>query len=200
MFQTSYEYQRELESHMMKNTEWGAVVYLSHSHYGTNGEITQNGQFITGYANSGSAYNTEIGYTASTTGNITGIYDMSGGSWDLVMGYTKTSTVEGSASEITNKYPDFFTNPNWSKYYDSYNSTSYTSYSNRILGDATGEMGPFGENLLSSWNTTSYFASSESPWFNRGGLAGTSRTGIAFFSCYTGNQLDSSAFRLVLAP
>ncbi len=31
-------------------------------------------------------YNTETGYLASTTGNITGIYDMSGGSWEYVMG------------------------------------------------------------------------------------------------------------------
>ena len=29
-------YQRELDSHMMKNTEWGAVAYLSHSIYGIN--------------------------------------------------------------------------------------------------------------------------------------------------------------------
>ena len=33
-FKTSYDYNRELDSHMMKNTEWGAVAYLSHSKYG----------------------------------------------------------------------------------------------------------------------------------------------------------------------
>ena len=31
-------------------------------------------------------YNSEKGYLASTTGNITGIYDMSGGAWEYVMG------------------------------------------------------------------------------------------------------------------
>ena len=30
------------DSHMMKNMEWGAVTYLSHSKYGINGEITLN--------------------------------------------------------------------------------------------------------------------------------------------------------------
>ena len=34
-FYTSYNYQRELDSHMMKNTEWGAVAYLQHSTYGS---------------------------------------------------------------------------------------------------------------------------------------------------------------------
>ncbi len=33
-FYTSYNYQRDLESHMMKNTEWGAVAYLTQSIYG----------------------------------------------------------------------------------------------------------------------------------------------------------------------
>ena len=33
-FYTSYNYKRELESHMMKNTEWGAVAYLTQSQYG----------------------------------------------------------------------------------------------------------------------------------------------------------------------
>ena len=33
-FYTSYNYKRDLESHMMKNTEWGAVAYLTQSKYG----------------------------------------------------------------------------------------------------------------------------------------------------------------------
>ncbi len=58
-FYTSYEYKRDLESHMMKNTEWGAVAYLTNSKYGRcneeNGEtkceevrINNNGSYITG--------------------------------------------------------------------------------------------------------------------------------------------------------
>ena len=33
-------------------------------------------------------YNTTIGVTASTTGNITGVYDMSGGAREYVAGYS----------------------------------------------------------------------------------------------------------------
>ncbi|MBO5095676.1 MAG: prepilin-type N-terminal cleavage/methylation domain-containing protein, partial [Bacilli bacterium] len=42
IFETAYNYDRSLDSHMMKNTEWGAVAYLSHSKYGINQEIRIN--------------------------------------------------------------------------------------------------------------------------------------------------------------
>ena len=98
-FKAMYNYNRGLDSHMMKNTEWGAVAYLSHSKYGinTNLRINNNSNYLTGYAantqyalasaTNNSAYNTPVGYLASTTGNISGIYDMSGGSWEYVAGY-----------------------------------------------------------------------------------------------------------------
>ncbi len=49
-FMSSYNYARSLESHMMKNTEWGAVAYLSHSIYGLGSEvrINNNSDFKTG--------------------------------------------------------------------------------------------------------------------------------------------------------
>ncbi len=52
IFETSYNYKRNLDSHMMKNTEWGAVAYLSHSKYGINTEINinNNSSFKTGYS------------------------------------------------------------------------------------------------------------------------------------------------------
>ena len=48
----SYNYQRELDSHLLKNTEWGAVAYLSHSAYGISASIRINNHSdnITGYA------------------------------------------------------------------------------------------------------------------------------------------------------
>ncbi len=56
-FYTSYNYQRELESHLMKNSEWGAVAYLAQSKYGTckDGKCTEvrinnSASFVTGYS------------------------------------------------------------------------------------------------------------------------------------------------------
>ena len=226
-FTVSYNYKRELESHMMKNTEWGAVAYLSHSIYGINGEIrlNNNSDFLTGYAattenGSGSTtnvtmWNTPTGYLASTTGNITGIYDMSGGAWEYVMGVMKdangnlmsgldstwSSGFNGTlydGSSYTNgiDFPD-------SKYYDVYNYGELTSYSNRILGDATGEMGPFqykNYKFLSSWyNDEAWFVNSSYPWFNRGGsFSSGSGAGAFYFVNNYGHANSGISFRLVL--
>ena len=75
-----------LETSMMKNSEWNAVAILSQSIYGrcpsdsTCLEVAlNNNNFITGSATVGSTYNSEEGVKASTTMNITGVYDMNGG-------------------------------------------------------------------------------------------------------------------------
>jgi len=85
-----------LDTHMMKNNEWAAVLYLSQSIYGRCISSTEcvsisstniNQDVITGYGNgSTAAYNTTLGMDASTTGNIYGVYDMNGVSSENVMG------------------------------------------------------------------------------------------------------------------
>ncbi len=155
-FKTAYDYNRDLDSHMMKNIEWGAVAYLSHSLYGIGKEvnINNNNQFKTGYSavigtdqssytgtigNTSDitlSYNTSTGYLASTTGNITGVYDMSGDSNEYMAAYSPTST--GDASGFTEEEL-----AKYDAYFDKYLDATVTSYSKRILGDATGEMGPF---------------------------------------------------------
>ena len=224
IFETSYNYLRENDSHMMKNTEWGAVAYLSHSKYGINDSIriNNNSLRLTGYSSTNTPtcgwtnsnedcnkyggtedisqkYNTEIGYLASTTGNISGIYDMSGGSHEYV-----AATVEGNFENLSNYN---------TKYLDVYSKNlSSTSFQYRILGDATGEMGPFtllkstgsdGEKIskVSSWyennctflNSTSYFRRGGD--FNNGVLAG-----IFNFDINTGDNYNSTGFRIVLTP
>ena len=208
IFKTAYNYYRELDSHMMKNTEWGAVAYLSHSKYGINTEvrINNNSSFLTGYAStdetdqsfypgeSGTTadvtlpYNT--GYKASTTGNITGIYDMSGGAWEYVAGYMPSpNDYSGfTESELTT----------YSKYLDLYPINSDISYNNRILGDATGEMGPFYNNR--NWyKDHSLFIISIYPWFHRGGLYARGIIAGQFnFNRDTGDISNSNGSRLVL--
>ena len=41
-FFTSYHYQRNLDSHMIKNSEWGSVSYLQHSKYGSQTSVRFN--------------------------------------------------------------------------------------------------------------------------------------------------------------
>jgi len=240
MFKNSYDYQRNLDSHMMKNTEWGSVAYLQHSTYGSQASvrINNNKVYITGYAATeeptlgysstsvdGNRYeSTNLGtdgthtlnylnpnsVVASTTNNYSGIYDMSGGAWNYVMGYTTGATTVGGSSDITSLYSNFFSDTSYSKYWDKYTSTTYTNYNNRILGDATGEMGPFGSEkdpdnntrIKSSWyKNFVYFANSSKPWFERGGdwNDGTA-AGVFSFNRDSGGASAYISYRVVLAP
>ena len=240
MFKNSYDYKRDLDSHMMKNTEWGAVAYLQHSAYGSQASvrINNNESYITGYASTTEptkGYNgasidgnrheaTSIGvdgtYTvnylnnnssvASTTGNKTGIYDMSGGAWEYVAGYTTGASTVGGSSGITSLYPNFFSDSTYTKYWDKYTSTTNTNYNYRLLGDATGEMGPFasetdpdgGSRYKSSWyGDYANFVYSSYPWFLRGGhWSHGSASGAFAFSYYTGGSHTNYSFRVVLSP
>ena len=241
MFKNSYDYKRDLDSHMMKNTEWGAVAYLQHSKYGsmTSVRINNNSANITGYA---ATVEPTLGYAggtstagnriestvlgvdatysvnylnsksivASTTNNYSGIYDISGGAWEYVMGYTTGATTVGGTSGITSLYPNFFSDSAYSKYWDKYTSTERTDYNNRILGDATGEMGPFGSEKDSDNNTRyksswykdhAWFANSSGNLLLRGGgwHDGTS-TGVFAFNGNSGGTNTNISFHIVLAP
>ena len=147
---------------------------------------------------------------SSTTENYTGVYDMSGGAWEYVMGYTTGASTVGGSSSITSLYSNFFTDTTYTKYWDKYTSTVQTNYNNRILGDATGEMGPFGSEkdpdgvtrYKSSWyKDFAYFAHSSTPWFDRGGLWDSGTNGGSFaFHVHTGGVVTYIGFRIVLTP
>ena len=95
------------DSHLMKNSEWGTIVYLGESKYGLDGEnirinnvnVEDNINFVyamTGYAaktedekdtkinNNVYKWTTKDGTVASNTGTIYGVYDMSGGVWERI--------------------------------------------------------------------------------------------------------------------
>lgn len=241
----SYNYKRNLDSHMIKNTEWGAIAYLQHSFYGSQTQIRLNNtdSHLTGYAansaptcgytgkketcigycendSCSSAYNTEIGYLASTTGNISGVYDMSGGDWEYVMLFTKNSenkilvgknsTYNSGFSGINYDGTTLVSNYNLpdDKYYDLYNGTASGGYyDNKILGDAIGETGPFGTinyssypRTISSWyNNQAVFISYETPFLVRGGATTIgANSGIFTFDNQYGQPC--SAYRIILTP
>ena len=229
-FTASYNYRRSMDSHMMKNTEWGAVAYLQHSAYGsqTSVRINNNSAYITGYAakkeptcgytatneecnkyestNPGADgtytvnYNNNASVVASTTGNRSGVYDMSGGAWEYVMGVMVDKNGKPASGRNDNynsnfigtlTYPSDGTNKtktSWTeadggipfpeeKYYDKYAyGEDDEHYNRRILGDATGEMGPFANvtygsqtRQIGSWYADeAWFVYFDSPWFMRG--------------------------------
>ncbi len=184
------------DSHMLTNMEWGAVAYLTNSNYGrcSNGtctEVTINNcnTFTTGIgadtvsADSSSTtctteankYNGEKGVLSSTTGNVYGVYDMSGGSWEYVMGN------ESSTADTYTFYPresgfasSWYSNYSNQKYVNTYaNGSTYTdqtAYNRARLGDTTGEV------VLSTggsdgwYSDSALFPNSSDSWFLRGGL------------------------------
>ena len=181
----------EVDTHMSKNNEWGAVAYLTQSIYGrctssttcTEVGINNNSSYITGYgAPAGSSssvtngtYNTALGKDASTTGTIYGIYDMSGGAYEYVMGVYNNA----KSSSGFNSLPD-------EKYYNNYTGSSYTGHAltetKRWYGDNDG------------------FVSASYPWFARGGYYGAGGvTGVFYFSSYDGNYINSHSSHLVIS-
>ncbi len=220
----------EIDTHMMKNMEWGAVAYLSSSIYGrytdsstcissgcetwiNNVDTLASGSYgpsITGcagssvsagIANSMSAcangYSwSGLGVNASTNGNITGIYDMSGGAWEYVMG----NMVDGSGNYYSSS--SGLTKPDV-KYFDSYaySASSYTDHARGKLGDATKEtLKTFGTYAGGWYGDYADLPSGTNSWFIRGGSydIGTA-AGLVGFGRYNGNAYSNYSFRSVLS-
>ncbi|MGM9848188.1 MAG: hypothetical protein ACI312_00340 [Bacilli bacterium] len=120
------------------------------------------------------------GGTASTTGNITGVYDMSGGAWEYVMGnYNKTAGRSGlTVSNVPSKYIDIYAG----------DSVSYSH-----LGDALGETAGW-------YSDSARFVYSSSPWFVRGGSYNVGvYAGVFYFDYYAGEDHNYFGFRVVLS-
>jgi len=235
----------EIESHAMKNDEWGAVAYLSQSRYGklrnksysgANKEIYQNksNAYITGCSyGSPSNGNTDYGcqYTydvsingtgASTTGTIYGVYDMSGGAWEYVMGNynrysgysSKSYTAEeaaalgrtdGASVGIWNSgYTGMcgfdnltFTGKNWldDKYYNFYTTDNVATACNG------GECKSHGLSETAGWySDDTPMVGPQWPWFLRGGDWGDDLIAGSFaFDRYYGDLHGYGSFRLVLS-
>ncbi len=176
MYTVSRNYAEELNSHMLKNSEWGAVAYLTESTYGRNGTeigFNQNSSFLTG----GGAENAyiETNQNQSSTGNVYGIYDLRGGAWTYVAVYLKGGSLGNGA----------FANGTSDEYSTVYNSNvEETGYK---YGDATYE--------THGWHQDGAdFVDSDSSFFNRGGsyYISAENTGVFYFS--HGNYGDSSYF------
>lgn len=214
----SLEDTSNIDSHMMKNTEWGAIAYLSNSVYGKNSEVwnnpyynsDKNNSIITGLCGKGAndkdlstktlndtyKYNEVGGEKASTTGNVYGVYDMSGGAWEYVTG------ILGNYKSMDGNYNfnDSTTFPN--KYFDWYTGNSDDGNINYNLnatkyGDAVYETSNHGLSVTGSWETScSYFPNSASPVFVRGGHAtGGKSIGVFAFNWTNGGAFNHISFR-----
>ena len=188
----SLENTNNIDAHMMKNTEWGAVAYLSRSVYGKNGEVWNNPYYnnttnyspITGLCGNETngkdksttsmgntvKYNEIGGGNASTTGNIYGIYDMAGGAWECVAGMCSEEAPSNDDES------SLLWDSNNSKYVNQYTFTrdSQSAYYGNTdkYGDAVYETSRSGSSTTGSWHSSfAYFPGKGNIVLERGGMS-----------------------------
>ena len=185
-YTNSYNYDRTKESHLMKNSEWGAVAFLTHSKYGRNGQEVE--------INDSSTYTTADGNMItnaeqSTTENLYGVYDLRGGA------YERVAALNSAYSEIT------FTTS--TKYITAY-SNSTSIYSNdftvgtvSIRGDAMEEV--YVGNSSGWFNDFSQFMYVGRAFLVRGGDRSFGTKAGLFCSDYSNGSTSSyNSFRVVI--
>ena len=190
-------YNKTLNSHMMKNDEWGAVAYLSKSKYGKNAEVTinDNSSYYTG-GGSGNAYVTNV--KQSTTGTVHGVYDMSGGSEEYVAAFLNNgnNALTNNGSSLVNG--DAKTRNVYSKGDTDNQSNNYSANSEKY-GDAVYETSTSGSGSKSWYGDSSYFSNTSGPFFRRGGSYSNGVTaGVFRFYSANGGSNSYYSFRPVL--
>ena len=192
-------YNKTLNSHMMKNDEWGAVAYLSKSKYGKQNEevdINSDSSYYTG-GGSGNAYVTNVGQ--STTGTVHGVYDMSGGAWEYVAAYVNNgnSNLTNYGSSLVNG--DAKTKNVYSKGSSDSRDNNYSANSGKY-GDAVYETSANGNSSSSSWyGDCSNFPYTSGPFFERGGNYNNGTgAGVFYFINSNGISYGGDSFRPVL--
>ncbi len=192
----SATYSMNNDSHMIKNSEWGAIAYFTNSEYGrcTNGkceEISKNDSlYYTGKSqgadeslkhsspNGTYNYNEEKGLKASTTRNLYGIYDLSGGHDEYVMGNFRNNIAKSGFEKMPEK-----------KYYDVYEQKDLIKLEN--------------DHALS--NTRGWFhdlhnyVNEDLPWLIRGGFYDCPKfAGVFGFGNKDGKGTEMATTRVVL--
>ena len=233
---------KETDSHLIKNSEWGAVSYLGQSKYGLNGtnirinNLTLNNSEKTIYAVTGYAAKTlqdgdtkledarpvsstekvykwteKDGQTASCTGTIYGIYDMSGGTWERTAAIVNNGNDSGNLNTYGKAIMNALNNGKSSEYVTVYptgeskgqslDDASNSNYAanTKIYGDAIRETSTAGLGQTSWHDDYSYIVGAKYPFFPRGGgFWDCSGAGLFSFSHTDGNSGYARGFRSVL--
>ena len=178
IYTTSLNYSQDLKSHMLKNSEWGAIAYLTHSKYGRNGTevtINDNANYLTANGD------IQTNVNQSSTGNVYGVYDLVGGANEYTAAYYNGSgkLTNGSAFASQNGISDMY-------------STAYTGVTASTAykyGDATNETHEWDN---SGWNS---FPSADNPFFGHGGKSGDgTHAGIFYYNLRTRTRRRSYWF------
>ena len=219
------------DSHLMKNSEWGAVAYLGQSKYGLNeknirinnvnvNDMTNFVFAVTGYAakedgasetgiDNAYRWTKKEGQSASNTGTIYGIYDLSGGTWE------RTAAIINNDNENLNKFgqslKEDLKEGKSSRYITVYNIAendnqkldearmkNYLSNA-KIYGDAIAETSTSGIGNSAWFGNVTHFPALHYTFFVRGGnFMDKSNDGMFLFGHHEGWGMNHDGFRAVL--
>ena len=253
------------DTHMIKNSEWGAVAYLSQSKYGKYGNSNYIGRNKEVYTNNSGGVEADSYYTgrsggsyggntatntvyidrtetymynqygfytydgylleydtntkatptirkmdslASTTGNIYGVYDMSGGSNEYTMGVFANSEgklYSGNSSEYNSGFKGIIYNEKahteisgveWpdEKYYNVYKASSGTIMDQTTACNAGACYGHALNETAGWYGDNQMFVSAAYPWSMRGGYFMRDIASGAFAMTYTSGHSRSYNF------
>ena len=205
----NFEERVNINSHIAKNSEWGAIAYLAYSKYGTNKqeiEVQSNG-VTTGGTNDLKAI-----YIAnkkqSTTYNAYGVYGISGGAWERTANYvnyeasTYLATYGGTEKgDLYGEGNERNTSTKYKTVYQAKETDVQQSYelASSKKGDAIYEISNESKNETASWlGQCAYFPYEGNPFFVRSGRFSTDNSGIFFFNYALGHTEGDSTFRMIL--
>ena len=231
---------KDSDTHLTKSSEWGAVVYLGYSKYGLDGKnvhinnknlnnSVQSIYAVTGWAGTSAdakpaddsqIWYKETGQKGSTTGNITGVYDMSGCTWERVAMYIENGhdnlSLYGRTLTGTSKSTEYATIYEHNTNYD--NETTQTDITeetrkrpsrnnykqnDKKYGDAMYEVSTSGEfkSNTSFNNDYSVFSHFDDPFITFGGSwASNASSGLFAFSRTNGYSSYAVGFRAIVCP
>ena len=211
----TYGESANLNSHIMKNSEWGATVYLAHSKYGINKkkvEQNTNSSYYTGGTNILDEIYT-INKKQSTTHNATGIYDLNGGTFEYTASYVNNGDKNLETYGGINQ-GDLYGATEQEQTTSTKYKTVYKSEKNRVKdyemagkknkGDAVYETSQTYSNKTGSWfSAYAGFPFDNFLFFHRGGDIGHSAVTTSGTFCFTGSSgitSNATSFRVVIIP
>ena len=219
-----------VDSHLPKDSEWGAIAYLAYSKYGTNGnDVAINDVYAlnaeydlvgaTGFGgNSGYLAKKEIDYNqlssyennwtseagkkASTTGNEYGVYDLSGGLQEWTSGI-----LENMENNEFSKYGYNIMLAYGDKYVSKYkgNGTGKENFDNAEnklkVGDGVWDFNDKGDSVNTFNGDYCFIVFKDQPFSIRGGNYDLGgRSGLFTINSSTGRPCYCRGFRAVIIP
>ena len=192
-----------VDSHMLKNSEYGAVGILAYAVGQGRPKINGDSGYHTGYTTGGTvnaAGSLDSAGETSSTGNPTGVFDVVGCGYVYMASYVNN----GDAALTTNcaslvnaaaQYKDILPKGTTDSQADNY--AAATGLSDGMMLNETSTAGTGTTGWL-NWNnaaTSSYFPYTTYPVFVRGGYYGSSNAGLAYFNNTTGGTSSIIGFR-----